>query len=157
MTSDPIPVFGQLIRMLEREIDYQLKYGSCCDVSLAQCNTLLELGTFESTTVSELTDILKLDKSTLSRTIDCLVQLNLVSREADSNDRRFVRVALTPEGKKSYESISSMCNQLYRRVFEFIPESQREQVMASISILMEAMEKAKVGSHGTGGTESCCK
>lgn len=154
--SDSIAAFGQLIRMLEREIDYQIKYGRCCDISQAQCHTLLELGIFKSASVSELTDVLKLDKSTLSRTIEGLVQLDLVTRETDPKDRRFVRVALTQQGKKSYETISTQCMQIYRRVFDFIPEDKKAQVLESLSLLVKAMENANVGDHPKNRITSCC-
>ena len=154
--SDPVAVFGQLIRILEREIDYQLKYGDCCDVSQAQCHALLELGSFESTTVSELTDILKLDKSTLSRTIEGLVQQDLVERRTNPDDRRFIRVALTPQGKKSFESITRLCSRIYQRVFDFIPADKQDQVLESMSLLVSAMIQANVGGATQSGNEACC-
>ena len=42
----------------------------CCGVSLTQCHTIVEIAKAGSISLNELADILTLDKSTVSRTVE---------------------------------------------------------------------------------------
>ena len=128
------------IRALEREIFEQLKETSCCGVSLAQCHAVLEIGDSGNPSVSDLADKLKLDKSTLSRTIEGLVRLDLVSREINREDRRYLLITLTPQGEQVYRSINQFCNRYYQTVFDCIPEEKQLQIIESLKILTESMQ-----------------
>ncbi len=46
-------------------------------ISLAQCHTLLEIEKSHEISISELANTLSLDKSTVSRTVDGLVNINM--------------------------------------------------------------------------------
>ena len=144
MTFEKVELFRQKLRIIEREIEDQLKNGTvCCGVSLSQCHTLMELGIFESTTISNLASMLKLDKSTLSRTIEGMVQIGLVNREIDPSDRRYMRIGLTDQGRKTFKSINGFCNDFYTRIFEYIPKNKQDQVIESVTLLTEAFHHVK--------------
>ena len=96
MNAKQLKLFRKKFRRIEREIEYQLKYETaCCGVSLAQCHTIMEIGDHETTSLAELTKLLNLDKSTLSRTVDGLVKLGIVERIIDPDDRRYIQVTLS--------------------------------------------------------------
>ena len=79
MNSQKIESFRKSLRAIERDIFSQFKDGiSCCGISLAQCHVVLEIGLRKLTNISQLSENLSLDKSTLSRTIDGLVNLNFL-------------------------------------------------------------------------------
>ena len=143
MKNDRIENIRRQIRSLEREIFEQFKETSCCGVSLAQCHAVLEIGDSHASNISDLAERLKLDKSTLSRTIEGLVQLNLVSREINSEDRRYMRITLTQTGNRVYRSINKFCNQYYQTVFDQIPEEKQSQIIEGLKILAEAMQRAR--------------
>jgi DNA-binding MarR family transcriptional regulator len=143
MKPGKIDYLRRQIRALEREIFEQLKGTACCGVSLAQCHAVLEIGDSKTSNVSDLAEKLKLDKSTLSRTIEGLVRLNLVSREINTEDRRYMCVTLTPQGEQVYRSINQFCNQYYHTVFGCIPEEKHEQILESLKILAESMQSTR--------------
>lgn len=80
----------------------------CChDVSVTQCyalGTLVERGEL---TLNELASELYLDKSTASRVVDALVAKGYVTRQPHPQDRRAVRLAVTPAGSELYQAIDS--------------------------------------------------
>jgi DNA-binding MarR family transcriptional regulator len=143
MKPGKIDYFRRQIRALEREIFEQMKGTACCGVSLAQCHAVLEIGDSQTSNISDLAEKLKLDKSTLSRTIEGLVRLDLVSREINSEDRRYMCVTLTPQGEQVYRSIYRFCNQYYHTVFDCIPEKKHDQILESMKILAESMQCAR--------------
>ena len=68
---------------------------------------LLEIDEHGHMTMGQLSSNLKLDISTLSRTVDNLVAKKLVARLRDESDRRLVWIRLTEDGV-------STCNEVHK-------------------------------------------
>lgn len=130
----------ELVRLLERKMG-MLNEGEmrCCNISLAQCHTLVEIGRAGALSLTALASLLDLDNSTMSRTVQSLVLSGLARREPDPEDRRAVRIALTPQGEGLFRQIEEGMARQYRVVLERIPQEKRDQVLDSLSLLMEAM------------------
>jgi DNA-binding MarR family transcriptional regulator len=128
------------IRQLERKLGIlQDNQQACCSVSMAQCHALVEIGRAKSISLNELSKKLNIDNSTTSRAVNKLVTSNLVKRDIDPNDRRYVTIKLTENGKKVFLDIESDRNAYFKQVYESIPESKREQVIESLQILIDAI------------------
>ncbi|HBG22772.1 MAG TPA: MarR family transcriptional regulator, partial [Peptococcaceae bacterium] len=61
-------------------------------MTYSQCHTLVEIGRKRCLSINELADLLGLDKSTMSRTVNTMVEQGLVTREPDPADRRYVNI-----------------------------------------------------------------
>lgn len=70
------------------------------DICLPEIFVLKELSSKEEPTMSELGRSISMDPSTLTRTVDKLVEKEFVVRKPDPEDRRVVRVTITAEGRK---------------------------------------------------------
>ncbi|MFQ6065778.1 MAG: MarR family winged helix-turn-helix transcriptional regulator [bacterium] len=70
------------------------------DISLPEIFVLKQLSSKEKPTMSELGRSISMDPSTLTRTVDKLVEKEFVFRKPDPDDRRVVRVAMTAKGQK---------------------------------------------------------
>jgi DNA-binding MarR family transcriptional regulator len=135
-----------------------LQLKSCCaGVTLAQCLVLLEIEGVERPTVGRLASRLRLDNSTLTRTLDGLVTGGLVERHRDDRDRRVVRIRLTDEGKKVCRTIHRDNDAHYRRVFRKIPPSRRATVMRSFETLVRAMLDCEAESSAETCRDSAAK
>jgi DNA-binding MarR family transcriptional regulator len=55
--------------------------------------------------VSELAEIQQISRPAISQAVDILVERGLVSRQTDADDRRFIRLELTPTGNDLLSSI----------------------------------------------------
>ena len=144
MDIQTIQDFRRRFRAIEREVEQQIKDGTlCCGVSLTQCHALMELGLAGAMTIVDLADVIKLDKSTLSRTIDGLVQIGLVDRAIHPDDRRYVQIRLSEQGRTIFHAINTACNQLYLKVFDFIAADKHDQVMESLGLFAHAIEKVR--------------
>jgi DNA-binding MarR family transcriptional regulator len=142
MDDKKLELFRGKIRIIERELQRQLKDDTtCCGVSLAQCHVLMELGLAGTASISHLAEILKLDKSTLSRTIDGMVRIGLVDRSIDERDRRYMVVKLTEQGNKLYTQINASCNNFYQQLFRHIPAAKHNSVISSIGFFADAFAK----------------
>ncbi|MFL0195753.1 MarR family winged helix-turn-helix transcriptional regulator [Clostridium sp. WILCCON 0269] len=134
----------ELIRILERKLgalkDFQT---TCCGVTMAQCHALVEIGRLGNISLNELSRLLNLDNSTMSRTVNNLVNRNLARREVDPQDRRYITIFLTEDGEKVFMAIEESMNIYYKNVYTLIPEDKKKQVLESLEILLEAISNNK--------------
>lgn len=134
----------ELIRQLVRNLGLLEKEStSCGDVSISQCHAIVEVGRAGEISLNKLAEVLTLDKSTMSRTINNLVENNMVMREVHPDDRRYVAISLTDEGRKLFDDIEGSMQKYYSTVFNYIPENKKEQVLDSLQLLLEAINKNK--------------
>src|SRR5262245_25095663 len=98
---------------------------SCCGVSVSQCYTLATLGEHGEMSMVQLARKMFLDKSTMTRVIDGLIERELVVRRFDENDRRVIYITLTPAGRKLLESIRGQQMISLRLILERIPAPER--------------------------------
>ena len=134
----------ELIRVLVRNLGILEKSeATCCGTTVAQCHAIVEIGRAKEMSLNELAHLLALDKSTMSRTTNNLVESGLVVRELHSEDRRYVTIKLTEEGRTVLESIEGSMELFYKSIFSEIPEDKREQVLESLQLIINAAKKNK--------------
>jgi DNA-binding MarR family transcriptional regulator len=143
--------FRRILRSFERLTQAQLK-NCCTGVSLAQCLVLLEIEESGRLTMGQLAARLRLDNSTLSRTVEGLVGNGLVARLGDDHDRRLVWIRLTPEGEALCRAIHDENDAHCRRALEKIPPSRRGAVIRSFEILVQAFLDREAASK----LDPCC-
>ncbi len=118
--------FRAIFRRFERVHKALMEDRDCCSgLTTAQCHPLLEIDEMGQTNLRDLASKLNLDPSTLSRTIDGLVQRGLVKREADSRDRRYVFLSLTDEGQKICDRINEQNDRFYEGILRRMPDEEQ--------------------------------
>lgn len=137
MNLKEIRRFRSTLRRFQRVHGAQVK--KCCHtVTLAQCMVLLEIDEAGRLTMSELSGRLRLDNSTLSRTVDGLVKSKHVRRLRESRDRRVVRIELTARGRSACKAIHEENDDYARSVLEKIPAGRRAGVIRDFETLVQA-------------------
>ena len=133
----------ELIRILERKLGV-LEDGemACCGISMAQCHALVEIGRAGSISLVDLAGLINLDTSTMSRTVNNLVNNNMAERELNPSDRRYVTIRLTPEGLEQFHGIESSMGSYFMKIYSAIPAEDRAQVLESLQILLKAIAKS---------------
>lgn len=141
MDTQKIRAFRKSLRLFERLTAQQLKEDSCCrGVTLAQCHTILEIEDMVQATTVGLSKRLGLDKSTLSRTIDGLVNIGLLERAPDPADRRFNLLSLTVKGREVADHINQANDEFFRKVFDGIEGEKHDEVIDNFERLVRAMD-----------------
>lgn len=134
----------ELIRVLVRNLGILEKSdASCCGVTITQCHAVVEIGRKNRISLIDLADLLGVDKSTMSRTINNLVESDLVLRDLDSENRRYVIIQLTDKGMDVFKSIEESMDRYYTSIFTSIPEDKRSQVLESLQLLTDAVKDNK--------------
>ncbi len=136
----------ELVRVLVRRLGILEKSDfSCCGISLAQCHAVVEIGRRGKINLNDLAELLGVDKSTMSRTINNLVESGLAARDLDGGDRRYVVIQLTEAGERFYENTETGMEKYFQAVLSRIPEEKRGQILESLTLLTAAI-----------GDEGCC-
>lgn len=131
----------ELLRLLVRNLGILEKSDvGCCGITITQCHALVEVGRKGSMSLMGLAELLGVDKSTMSRTVNSLVDAGLIARNPDTDDRRYVTIRLTPEGTEAFTTVESGMAAYYHSVFEAIPAEKRAQVLESMVLLTEAVQ-----------------
>ncbi|MCM8709433.1 MarR family winged helix-turn-helix transcriptional regulator [Clostridium sp. SYSU_GA19001] len=134
----------ELIRVLVRNLGIvEESEATCCGTTVSQCNAIVQIGRAKDVSLNELAELLALDKSTMSRTINKLVDSGLAIREIHPEDRRYVSIKLTDEGLRIFDNIERSLDQYYQRIFLSIPEEKREQVLESLQLIINAAKQNK--------------
>lgn len=134
-------ILRDLIRILGKNIG-ALEKGEmmCCGVTIGQCYAILEIGLAGEISLIDLANLLNLDKSTMSRTVNNLVQQELVERITDQSNRRYIKIKLTKLGQHALDKINTVFDAYLKSVFADISENKREQVIESLEIFIEALQ-----------------
>lgn len=151
MKTQRIRFLREKLRLLERELNDPFGQDSgCCGLTLAQCHTLLEVGNRRRISLVDLASSFGLDTSTLSRMIQGLVVLGLVSRLPDEKDRRYVAISLTDRGRELFDRIETTFDAYFDQVMELVPAGKREAVVESIGLFSDAVKRYCEADHGCG-------
>ncbi len=151
MNIKKIKSLREKLRILEREAFgvFNAEEG-CCGLTPSQCHTLIEVGNKGDVSLVDLASSLNLDTSTLSRAIQGLVMIGLVLRTTNENDRRYITISLTDQGRKVYEQIENVYNAFMAQVFERLPADKHDEILTSLEIFVDAVKK-------TNDASGCCR
>ena len=141
---DKVQQFREYTRELECHLD-NINHADCCQctVSKAECFLIVEIGRKPGICIKELAEVLKIDKSGVSRSVEELVKKGFVTREPSKTDRRSVILLLTDSGRARFEKIEKDMYIEFKKVFDMIDKSDRNKVLEALRIYNEACKKAE--------------
>ncbi len=115
-----IEQFRITLRLFERAIERMNQSNCCLGINIPQCHTIMEIGLAEALSVNELAEKMILDKSTVSRQVEKLVQEGIIDRIPSPKDRRRVHISLTSKGKQIYKTMNDSMNEQFQTAFQKI-------------------------------------
>jgi DNA-binding MarR family transcriptional regulator len=140
MESKAIEQFRAKLREIERAVWIQTKSEAlCCGVTMAQCHAIMEIGEAGELNLKDLSARLGLDNSTLSRTVESLVQDGLAERTTSKEDRRASVIRLNVKGRAARNRINTTWNQICRDMLCGIPQEKHAQLIESVSMVAELL------------------
>lgn len=139
-----ISIFREYTRQLECQLaNINRADCCCCGISTAQCFMIVEIGRHPGISVKELAEILHIDKSSVSRSIEELVRKEYIERKNSNKDRRWVVINLLPKGKEYFEKIEHDMNLKFKEILNEIPKEKHEQIIEALQIYVAACIKVE--------------
>jgi DNA-binding MarR family transcriptional regulator len=87
--------------------------------------------------LNQLAQLVGLDKSSVSRMVERLVQRKLVNR-SEGSDRRSLGISLTPTAEKLVPRLAKHAEENDEAFFSSLSEKQRQEFLAVIKQLLDA-------------------
>lgn len=117
-----------LLVAIGRLRDAQLEPGlQLLGLGLVRYRVLSVIGRVGACTMSELATFSSIDRTTLTRAIDQLLESDLVERLKNERDRRIVRVAITPAGEALRARAEAFVSQHGHYLLADIPDDLQRQ------------------------------
>jgi DNA-binding MarR family transcriptional regulator len=153
------PSTGALLREVAR-LHVQLQRNCvayCGGTTSTQCTVLTELGRSGPVTLATLSRRIGFDKSWTSRAVESLAQEGLVEKVGSTEDRRTVRLSLSPAGEARLADLNHTLNALADQAFEYIPVEHHTTVRASLELLQQALLTLTKEAIANEGGETTCR
>lgn len=136
--------FREYTRQLECQLENINRADCCCcSISTAQCFCIVEIGRHPGISVKELAELLHIDKSSVSRSIEELVRKEYVERKNSEKDRRWVILNLLPQGQAHFEKIEQDMNIKFGKILKEIPKEKQNQVIEALQLYVAACVKVE--------------
>ncbi len=136
-TSAIQAIFPKIMRYLNAEESREL---TGLGITPSQINALLVLYFHESLTMGKLSSEIYLAESAATRLVNRLVNLNLVKRRGDDNDRRVVRVTLTSYGRQLSSLVFERRSYRFNNLAQRLDPVERENLIVSLQAVMRVFE-----------------
>lgn len=135
IVRNTIKVFMRSLGVLEGKKTF------CYDCTYAQCHIIWETAQEQKISVNELAARLNISKSAVSRTVEDLVNKGYLQRTPNPNDRRYVDIELTENGKRIFKEIELNSRRYFEAILENIPQEKHDNVLEGIQIFSSALYK----------------
>ncbi|SMC53228.1 MarR family winged helix-turn-helix transcriptional regulator [Sporomusa malonica] len=133
--KSPSPCHCLNIRRASRAVtEFYERFLEPSGVKLTQYSLLRHLEQVEPVTISELADIMRIDRTTLNRNMKPLIEAGLIEVNA-GKDSRSRQVILTPAGRSTLTNATSLWDQAQESLQDYLGELEVEQFNFLISKL----------------------
>jgi DNA-binding MarR family transcriptional regulator len=120
----------------------------CYGISISQCHILDTLAEEGDLTMQQLARRMFKSVSTMTRVVAQLVRRGYVKRRQDSEDRRAVRVCITPQGKAIVAAINRDLVATQKAILQEIPAQERTGAFRVLEALTTGARRWQ---------ETCCE
>jgi len=111
-------------------------------LSPAECRLMLVLLASGHMTIGNIARRMDVAASRITRIVDALADGGYVERMSDPADRRRLWVMLTKKGEQISDKLSLCSKDYHRKVIDSIPENKQNQLLESLELLVNGMNKA---------------
>ena len=128
--------FGYMAhRSLREFLQFSREYG----LTILQMNILMRLYYRGSSDVTHLVDTMQVTKGAASQMVERMVQLDLIERLEDAEDRRVRHIHLTARGRQLIEESVAARGRWLDSIAGSMTPDQQSKVMESLNCLMQAI------------------
>ena len=92
--------------------------------------------------MSDLHQILSIQKSTTTRLVNPLIKKGLLRRDKADHDSRAVKLTLTKEGIETHKRVYLCLMDFYQKVTNNIPKKKKAEVLECVNIFINAIKNS---------------
>lgn len=136
-----IELLGLMSRIGRVMRQHMLFNSELAQLTLLQLDTLVVLNKTEPVQMKDIADNFHITMPTATTLVNKLVELDLVERMADKNDRRIVRLALTKGGKQLLTKTIQEKQKKTHQILSFLSSEDKAHMRRVLETILEKTEK----------------
>lgn len=109
--------------------------------SFAEARVIVEIGMSQPCIANMLVGSLNIDRSYMSRIINRLVKLQILSRQPSNEDQRVSLLHLTEKGQQLYNEINDKSDEQIIRLFRALPEQELMNMHTSMREIEQKLDQ----------------
>lgn len=113
-------------------------------LTITQFRTLVVLESEVGANLNRLAERLGVTPSTALRSVDRLVNSDLVSRQENPDNRREVMLSLTPEGLRVVRDVTANRRREIARILRRMPDRERDELVSVFAAFAHAAEEPNI-------------
>jgi DNA-binding MarR family transcriptional regulator len=117
--------------------EMETKFG----ITIAEWRVLLTLNSEEGVSAAEITNRWAMEKMSVNRAIQRMVDNGCITRERDPDDRRSYLLALTSKGRKLHDKISPTANKRYNELMSAIDSDESDAMVRALQKILRKAEQ----------------
>jgi DNA-binding MarR family transcriptional regulator len=111
------------------------------DANMLQVHALVHIREHKGMTMKELADHLKITSPSATSFVNRLVKLKWVDRVTDSENRKLVRLEVSPEGERMLQTNIKERKEDMRVILSLLPAKDQEELARILSSLSDALAR----------------
>lgn len=132
-------------RHLVREFGFMAPHLANTELSPSAVHALIEIGDYGISSASGLCTILNLEKSSVSRMLRKLVELDLLKESLSARDGREKILSLTEKGRETLKGIKEYADAQVVDALRGFELDEREKVLFGIKVYADALRASRLG------------
>jgi DNA-binding MarR family transcriptional regulator len=131
---------------MQRSMREFVQFSKDSGLSMSQLSTLFRIYHSKACGVSAVGDHLGVTNAAASQMVDRLVQMGLLARSEDPQDRRVRQLTLTPRGRKVVEDSLTARHQWMAQLTGTLTPEEQSAIIAALTILTQAAHRIESSS-----------
>jgi DNA-binding MarR family transcriptional regulator len=129
------------LRIAVTRLHRRLRQQSLGDLTPAQSSALASVHHLGAPTLGELSEREQVQPPTMTRVVTALEAAGLVVREVDAQDRRVVRVRLTPAGRRTIQRVRGSKTAYLARRIDALSSNDRRALDSAVRLIEHLVEE----------------
>ena len=140
-TDGTLKKIGNVRNSANEFIMEQLKNAGFSDIVPSHGHILLTLYKYEECTMTDISNNIQKDRSTVTALVNKLIKLGYVSSKKDSKDSRVTIVFLTEKGEEFKEVFKEVSQELNTLLYKGISETEKEEFLNILEKMYKNFKK----------------
>ncbi|KAF1021253.1 MAG: hypothetical protein GAK30_02016 [Paracidovorax wautersii] len=132
-------------RQMVRELGFMQATLAATDYPPSAVHAILEIGARQSMTAVQLGELLFLEKSSVSRLVQKLVEAGELAKTASADDGRLQLLGLTAQGQRTLAAIHAFGRMQVNTALNQLPEADQQVVRQGMATYARALEAHRLG------------
>jgi DNA-binding MarR family transcriptional regulator len=138
MYRDRITILPQFVKKVFYDHDISMLD---LDINKTQINILMLIDENKNSSMSQISQMTGIEKSSFTRSVDCLEKQGFITRNSAENDRRIIKLSLTEKGSNASALIRDDFDKYLETLISGFTAEERSEFLESLETVSKYINK----------------